>query len=116
MTPEIPTPRTDAAEIDISGAGVKVLTRYIRSDIARQLERELYAMRARTAKLELDLVQAEQDLKQAYLDTIRALGERNDERVLADMLAGELNWRVQVGGCGLEQGEQALAIWRGSRK
>lgn len=40
-----------------------------------------------TERLERELEQERQDRKQADLDAIRALGERNDARALADSLA-----------------------------
>jgi hypothetical protein len=40
------TPRVDAAEVDISGAGVTVTTKYVRADFARDLERQLNISRA----------------------------------------------------------------------
>jgi len=57
----------------------------------------LDAAAERLEELELELEQERQDRKQADLDTIRALGERNDaraelsaERALADRLASAL--------------------------
>lgn len=60
-----PTPRTDAEIEDLSDERFSDLDAFMRiAKLARQLERELE--------------QERQDRKQADLDTIRALGERND--------------------------------------
>ena len=74
------------------------------SKFARELELENQTFRAaqkacedcdaprvdRIEELERELEQERQDRKQADVDTIRALGERNDERALADRLAETL--------------------------
>ena len=94
------TPRTDAA-IKASGGQWGHLLR----DLAQEMERELAAEReqvailrsdekrlvqfAKTYRLRADeteakLEQERQDRKQADLDTIRALGERNDARAIID--------------------------------
>jgi len=65
MTPT-PTPRTDAMETDMSSDTLTIHCKFVQADFARQLERELE--------------QERQDRQQADLDTIRALGERNDAR------------------------------------
>jgi len=64
------------------------------------------------------LEQERQDRKQADLDTVRALGERNDarkelaaERALADRLANQLD------GCAeLTAAHEALAAWKEARR
>jgi hypothetical protein len=78
MTPT-PTPRTDALELENIGLAWGDAQDAVLG-LARELERELE--------------QERQDRKQADIDTIRALGERNDaraelaaERALADRLA-----------------------------
>lgn len=99
-----PTPRTDA----IAHRGLGTVT-YIAemTDFARQLERRLAVWKHESKRLEEELEQERQDRKQADLDTIRALGERNDARseieqikaTLADphavhinMLRGTIQW------------------------
>lgn len=76
-----------------------------------------------TERLERELEQERQDRKQADLDTIRALGERNDERKLADRLAGALS--VYWGDCrhlgyympepANRKAEDAVAAWKEAR-
>jgi len=71
------------------------------------------------AKLERDLEQERQDRKQADLDTIRALGERNAERALADRLALALDDIRYYDGLapGAKQPvTEALAAWKEARK
>jgi hypothetical protein len=41
MNTDTPTPRTNAAEIDMSSDTLKIHTRFVQADFARQLEREL---------------------------------------------------------------------------
>lgn len=55
-------------------------------DIGRALD----ALCHHAERLKRELEQEHQDRKQADLDCLRALGERNDERALADRLAEAL--------------------------
>ena len=99
-----PTPRTDA--IAHRGLGTVAYIAEM-TDFARQLERELAVWKHESKRLEEELEQERQDRKQADLDAIRALGERNDARseieqikaTLADphavhinMLRGTIQW------------------------
>ena len=103
MTPT-PTPRTDA--IAHRGLGSVAYIAEM-TDFARQLESALGLWKHESKRLEEELEQERQDRKQADLDTIRALGERNDARseieqikaTLADphavhinMLRGTIQW------------------------
>lgn len=137
---DAPTPRTDAQGY---GDGRHP---YVPVEFARQLERELAELRKNGGELiaslqteldgvERELEQERQDRKQADLDTIRALGERNDaraelaaERALADRLAALLQRdRDGYGGqvvdpecdcCDCEYLrpiDEALAAWKASR-
>ena len=103
MTPT-PTPRTDA--IAHRGLGSVAYIAEM-TDLSRQLESALGLWKHESKRLEEELEQERQDRKQADLDTIRALGERNDARseieqikaTLADphavhinMLRGTIQW------------------------
>ena len=71
------------------------------------------------AKLEDDLEQERQDRKQADLDCLRALGERNDERALADRLAYaaiDLRQLLRAHGQGCGTGREDVAAWKEARK
>lgn len=46
------TSETDSEEVDISGAGITVLTKYVRADFARRLERERDELRSKFTKLD----------------------------------------------------------------
>ena len=103
-----PTPRTDAEVVELSAEKYSDLDAYMRmTKHARDLERELDVWKHESTRLEEELEQERQDRKQADLDTIRALGERNDARseieqikaTLADphavhinMLRGTIQW------------------------
>jgi len=63
----------------------------------------------RLEELERELQEERQDRKQADLDTIRALGERNDERALADRLAGVMF------GCPSRDQNDAYDAWKEAR-
>ena len=103
MTPT-PTPRTDA--IAHRGLGEVAYIAEM-TDFAREIESALGLWKHESKRLEEELEQERQDRKQADLDTIRALGERNDARseieqikaTLADphavhinMLRGTIQW------------------------
>lgn len=68
------------------------------------------------ASFERELEQERQDRRQADLDTIRALGERNDERKLADRLALILEPGAWLWGLDSpNEAEEAIAAWKGAR-
>jgi hypothetical protein len=107
MTPTMTqTPRTDALELENIG-----LAWGDAQDAVLGLAREL----------ECELDQERQDRKQADIDTIRALGERNDaraeiaaERALSDRLANAIKRLEAWIGDSSPLG-QALAAWKESR-
>lgn len=99
-----PTPRTDA--IAHRGLGSVAYIAEM-TNFARQLESALGLWKHESKRLEDELEQERQDRKQADLDTIRALGERNDARseieqikatlanphaVHVNMLRGTIQW------------------------
>ena len=82
-----PTPRTDA--IAHRGLGSVAYIAEM-TDFARELERELAVWKHESKRLEDELEQERQDRKQADLDTIRALGERNEARLERDTALRDL--------------------------
>lgn len=84
-----------------------------RSDEKRLVEfAKTYRIRAELVEEKLD--QERQDRKQADLDTIRALGERNNERALADMLANKLVESMErLGVCAGHR--KAITAWKEAR-
>ena len=94
-----------------------------------EFRRGLYKLQAeRVERIERQLEQERQDRKQADLDTIRALGERNDaraefsaERELADRLASVLrtyNYDLLAGEMiqFVPEHDVALAAWKDARR
>ena len=93
------------------------------AEIAAAMERGDYSAEMllqhlvrRYNETERELEQERQDRKQADLDTIRALGERNDARALADRLAGALQWWGDYSGNSAPASiDEALAAWKEAR-
>jgi hypothetical protein len=140
MKTDTPTPRTNAAEVDMSSDTLKIHTRFVQADFARQLERELsnagkptdaadpngsaYARlkwwHDRTDDLHDQLAAKDAHADEIYKAAVDLAKKLEDdlaaERALADRLAGELSACKNTFGIEFGGTTEALAAWKEARR